>query len=400
MRTSALIILPGLLALLLPLSSLADPVEDARVIVRELAGPDTRGRAADTDLGDAMRWLEDGLGELGPVQRQSVEVMGVESANLILLRDPAVGDAGWVVLGAHYDHLGVGEDGGVHAGEVFHGADDNASGCAVLLLSARLLLQEYGATDRGLAIVFFTGEERGLLGSGAFIESGPVPADQIVAMINLDTVGRLDAGELTVFGVASARVFSSSLDGLNSVFDFPMQKVDLSSGASDDMPFIESGIPSLHLFTGAWPEYHRPSDTMDMIDSEGLALLAEFTAELVNYLASAETRLDFVTPQNARALADPSRTTEGRRRVSFGSIPDFKFEGEGVLLSGVLPGSPAAEAGLQAGDLITGFAGVPITDLTDYSEAMKTHAPGDVVVVEYVREGESSSVQVTLTERR
>jgi membrane-associated protease RseP (regulator of RpoE activity) len=213
-------------------------------------------------------------------------------------------------------------------------------------------------------------------------------------------VGRLDGGELTLFGVASARVFSSALDGLNSVFDLPMQKVDLSSGASDDMPFIESGIPSLHLFTGAWPEYHRPSDTMDTIDFEGLALLAEFTAELVNYLASAETQLDFVTPQNARALADPSRTTEGRRRVSFGSIPDFKFEGEGVLLSGVLPGSPAAAAGLQTGDLITGFAGTPITDLTDYSEAMKQHAPGDVVVVEYVRDGEAGSVEVTLTERR
>jgi hypothetical protein len=327
-------------------------------------------------------------------------VTGVESANLMLLRDPAKDDAGWVVLGAHYDHLGVGEVGEAHAGKVFHGADDNASGCAVLLLAARMLFQEYGDSDRGLAIVFFTGEEQGLIGSRAFLESGPVSADQIVAMINVDTVGRLDGGELTLFGVASARVFSSALDGLNSVFDLPMQKVDLSSGASDDMPFIESGIPSLHLFTGAWPEYHRPSDTMDTIDFEGLALLAEFTAELVNYLASAETQLDFVTPQNARALADPSRTTEGRRRVSFGSIPDFKFEGEGVLLSGVLPGSPAAAAGLQTGDLITGFAGTPITDLTDYSEAMKQHAPGDVVVVEYVRDGEAGSVEVTLTERR
>ncbi len=399
MKTAALYILPGLLTLLLPLSAVADPVEDARVIVRELAGPDTRGRAADTDLADAMRWLEDGLGELGSVQRQPVEVMGVESANLVLLRDPTIEDAGWVVLGAHYDHLGDGEDGEPHAGEIFHGADDNASGCAVLLLAARTLLQEYGSTDRGLAIVLFTGEEQGLLGSRAFLDSGPIPADQIVAMINLDTVGRLDSGELTLFGVGSARVFSSTLDGLNSVFDLPLQKVDLSSGASDDMPFIEAGIPALHLFTGAWPEYHRPSDTMDTIDFEGLAMLAEFTAELVNYLASAETRLDFVTPQNARALADPSRTTEGRRRVSFGSIPDFKFEGEGVLLSGVLPGSPAAAAGLQTGDLITGFAGVPIADLTDYSEAMKRHAPGDVVVVEYVREGTAGSVEVTLTER-
>ena len=400
MRTAAKIVLPGLLALLVPLSSVADPVEDARVIVRELAGPDTRGRAADTDLADAMRWIEDGLGELGTVKKQPVEVTGADSANLMLLREPTVEGAGWVVLGAHYDHLGVGEDGGPHAGETFHGADDNASGCATLLMAARLLLQEYGSSDRGIAIVFFTGEEQGLIGSRAFLESGPVPADEIVAMINLDTVGRLESGDLTLFGVASARVFSSTLDGLNSVFDLPLQKVDLSSGASDDMPFIEAGIPALHLFTGAWPEYHRPSDTIDTIDYDGLVLLAEFAAELVNYLASADTKLDFVTPQTATALADPSRTTEGRRRVSFGSIPDFKFEGEGVLLSGVLPGSPAAAAGLQTGDLITSFAGQPITDLTDYSEAMKRHAPGDVVVVEYMREGEAGKVEVTLTERR
>ena len=400
MRISLLSILLGLLFSLLSLPALADPAGDARAIVRELAGPDTRGRATDTDLDDAMRWLEDGLAELGPVQRQPVEVTGVGSANLILLRDPTVEGAGWVVLGAHYDHLGIGAEGEPHAGEVFHGADDNASGCAVVLLAAKMLLQDFGATDRGIAIVFFTGEEQGLVGSRAFLDSGPVPADQIVAMINLDTVGRLDSGELTLFGVASARVFSSTLDGLNSVFDLPLQKVDLSSGASDDMPFIESGIPALHLFTGAWPQYHRPSDTMDTIDLDGLAVLGEFTAELVNYLADAGTRLDFVTPRSATALADPSRTTEGRRRVSFGSIPDFKFEGEGVLLSGVLPGSPAAEAGLQSGDLITGFAGVPIADLTDYSEAMKLHAPGDVVEVEYVREGKPGIVEVTLAERR
>jgi hypothetical protein len=400
MSTAARTILPWLWALLLPLMATAGRVEEARDIVAELAGPQTRGRAAGTDLAVAAERIEARLARLGPVQRQRVDVQGVESANLLLLRDPKVDDAGWIVVAAHYDHLGVGADEGPHAGEVFHGADDNASGCAALLMAARMLSEDYAPADRGLAFAFFTGEEQGLLGSRAFLRSGPVPKEEIVAMINLDTVGRLEGGELTLFGVASAKVFSSALDGLNTGFDLPLQKIDLSSGSSDDMPFIEVGIPALHLFTGAWPEYHRPSDTISTIDYEGLAQLAEFVAELADYLASSKTRLDFVPPQTVKALADPSRATEGRRRVSFGSIPDFKFEGEGVQLSGVLPGSPAAEAGLLAGDIIIGFGGVPIGDLTAYSEAMKQHSPGDVVRVEYVRDGESASIEVTLTERK
>jgi hypothetical protein len=393
-------ILPWLLVFCLPLVAVADDVEEAREIVGELAGPQTRGRAAGSDLAAAAASIEARLAKLGPVQRQRVEVEGVDSANLLLLRDPAVDGAGWVVLAAHYDHLGVGAEGSPHVGEVFHGADDNASGCAVLMLAARKLMQDYAATDRGLVLAFLTGEEQGLLGSRAFLGSGPVPKEKIVAMVNLDTVGRLASGELTVFGVASARVFTSALDGLNSVYGLPMQKIELSSGSSDDMPFIEAGIPAVHLFTGAWPEYHRPSDTISTIDYEGVVQLAEFTAEFVHYLATARTPLDFVAPQTAKALADPARATEGRRRVSFGSIPDFKFEGEGVRLSGVLPGSPAAEAGLLPGDIVTGFAGAPIGDLTDYSEAMKQHAPGDVVLVEYVRDGTAASVEVTLVERK
>ena len=190
------------------------------------------------------------------------------------------------------------------------------------------------------------------------------------------------------------------LDGLNSVFDLPLQKVDQSSGASDDMPFVEAGIPALHLFTGAWPEYHRPTDTAETVDFEGMALLAEFTAELVGYLASEETKIEYVEPAAAAALADPDKATEGKRKVSFGSIPDFKFQGEGVKLSGVIPGSPAAAAGLEEGDLITGFGGAPVTDLTDYSEAMKLYSPGDVVVVDFMRDGKPMQVEVTLTERR
>jgi S1-C subfamily serine protease len=131
-----------------------------------------------------------------------------------------------------------------------------------------------------------------------------------------------------------------------------------------------------------------------------MVTLAEFTAEMVDYLGRADTAIDFVPPKTAAALADPSRQTEGRRRVSFGSIPDFNYDGEGVLLSGVLPNSPAAEAGLTEGDVIVAFDETPVADLTDYSEAMKRRAPGDRVRVEFLRDGERRSVDVTLVERR
>ncbi|RKZ13511.1 hypothetical protein DRQ32_01455 [bacterium] len=385
-------------ALLLALSLPAAAVDYGEIVLR-LAGPDTQGRAVDTDLAAATDYLESQLSGLGDVVHQKVQVDGVTSSNLILLREPAQEGAGWIVVGAHYDHLGLGVPGEPNEGKVHFGADDNASGCAVLVGAASMLLSG-PPTDRGLAIVFFTGEERGLLGSREFVASGPVAADEIQAMINIDTVGRLDVGEFSIFGVGTARVFSPALDGLNSVFDLPLQKIDPSSGASDDMAFVEAGIPAMHLFTGARPEYHRPGDTADLLDIDGLALLADFTVELADYLASGETAIDFVAPVAGSALADPERATEQRRRVSLGSIPDFNFTGEGVRISGVLPGSPAAEAGLQEGDLIVAFAGVGVADLTDYSEAMKRCAPGDVVQVDFLREGKAMQVEVTLAERR
>lgn len=392
------VICPMLVLFLLPSTALAT-VDVQAEVVQTLAGPQAQGRGPHTDLAVAADYLESMLGAWGPVQRQAVQVDGVQSNNLILMRAPAQAGAGWVVLGAHYDHLGLGTAGEPNYGTVHPGADDNASGCAVLL-GAMGPLMDAGPTARGLAIVLFTGEESGLLGSRAFVADGPLAGQKIVAMVNLDTVGRLNTGELTIFGVETARVFGPALDGLNSVFSLPLRKVGPSSGSSDDMAFVEAGIPALHLFTGAHPEYHRPTDVVGLLDMDGLATLAEFTAELVGYLAAGDVDLSFEDAAANRALADPSRATAGRRRVSLGSIPDFKFEGEGVRISGVLPGSPAAGADLREGDVITAFAGVEVSDLTDYSEAMKQHDPGDVVQVDFLRDGVAMQVEVTLTERR
>ena len=399
-RRSSTWTLAGILLALLSVSSTAsaqDSEASLRATLEALAGPETRGRAVDTDLDRAASHLEDQLGRLGEVRvREFDGPDGSTLRNLLLLREGE--GEGWVVLTAHYDHLGLGEPGTPHHGKVHFGADDNASGVAVLLEVARVL-QDYPAAERGVVFALLSGEEIGLLGAEHFVEDPPVALDTVEAVINLDTVGHLDEGGLTVFGVESGRGFERILEGLNSAFGLDLKTVPRGSGASDDAVFDRAGIPSLHLFTGAHATYHRPSDTVDTIDVDGLLTLADFTAELVDYLAQADTGIEYVPAGATTVAPDASKATEGRRRVSFGSIPDFQRQGEGVALTGVIPGSPADEAGLQEGDVIVEFGGAPIEDLTDYSEAMKRHQPGDEVEVVFLRGGERLRVTVTLVER-
>lgn len=372
-----------------------------RQIVTEIAGPNTRGRAADTDLESARNALHKMLRDLGPVLVQDFEVDGVGTLQNLVLPREGSGDAQeWVVVVAHYDHLGVGGDDDPNPGKTYFGADDNASGVAVLLESARYFASEFEAPQRGVLFALTAGEEIGLKGARAMVADLEADGEKVVAVVNLDTVGRLADGGLTVFGVASARQFGPILSGLNSVYGLDLKPVDRPSGTADDQAFAEKGIPTLHLFTGAHATYHRPGDTTEALDFEGMGTLVEFTAELVDYLAQSDTEIDYVPAGATAAIADPQRATEGRRRVSFGSIPDFQFTGEGVKITGVIPGSPAAQAGLAADDVIVAFGEAPISDLTDYSEAMKLHQPGDEVLVAYLRGGERLTATVTLVERK
>lgn len=384
------------LATLVAMAGLASASMDR--VLEALAGPDTRGRAHDTDGPAAADFLLAHLADAGAVAQAFTGPGDATGRNVVVLVPGTQADAGWIVVGAHFDHLGLGEAGSANAGQVHFGADDNASGCAVL---AELVSTWDGPRERGIAFVFFDGEEQGLLGSRHFVQTPPEGVDAIAAMINLDTVGRLADGGLTVFGVESSPGFADAVAGINSAFGLDLKTVARSSGTADDMAFAEAGIPALHLFTGAHATYHRPGDTLDALDRDGLTTVLDFTFELTDYLSRADVDLTFVPAGAAAALADPARATEGRRRVSFGSIPDFQAtDVEGVKITGVIPGSPAEKAGLQAGDVIVGFAGGPVEDLTDYSEAMKRFAPGDVVEVEFLRDGERRMVEVTLVERR
>jgi hypothetical protein len=303
----------------------------------------------------------------------------------------------WLVVGAHYDGLGVGAPGTEHEGEVHPGADDNASGVAALVRIARSVA---GATDfrRSLWIVAFSGEELGTLGSRHFVAHPPADLGGCVAMLNLDTVGRIENGRLLVLGSGTAEEFRAILQGANHAFGFDLAWNAAGVGASDHTPFLEKGIPSLHLFSGAKPEYHRPGDRLELLDFDATAKLADLVAEVAGYLAASEERLTFRPQGLERVTSAPG--SSGPRRVSFGSIPDFSRESGGILLSGVMPGSPAEAAGLAAGDLLVELNGRALDTIHDFQEALAGHAPGDVVRVRYRRGEEEREAEVTLAERR
>jgi hypothetical protein len=217
-------------------------------------------------------------------------------------------------------------------------------------------------------------------------------------MINLDTVGRIEGDRVIVFGTGTAEEFSGILRGVNHASGFDLAMNADGGGASDHAPFFERGVPALHFFSGAKPEYHRPGDDAALVDPEGIDRLAAYVAELVLHLAGEETPLTFVPAGVERMAAAAPGTT--KRRVSFGSIPDFARESGGVLLSGVMPGSPAESAGLVTGDLLVEVAGSGIDTIQDFQAVLAARAPGDTVTVRFVRDGQERSVPVVLAERR
>lgn len=378
-------------------------VPEAGEIVRVLAGDEMRGRGAGSAELDRAKvliegWmnaagLKPGLGKsfrqllVGPNEEVLANVLGRISGS----------GREWIVVGAHYDGLGVGLPGTADAGQVLNGADDNASGVAALLHTA-LRVARAGPLDRTVYFVAFSGEETGLLGSKAFVENPPAPLDRCAAMLNLDTVGRIRDERVIVFGTGTAEEFPAVLKGVNFPFGFDLAFHSEGLGASDHAPFFEKGIPVLHFFSGTHADYHAPGDDPDLVDGAGVGKLAEFVAELVTYLAAEPVPLTF-RPAGIERLAAAEPGTK-RRRVSFGSIPDFSRESGGILLSGVMPGGAAEAAGLAAGDVLVELAGMPLDTIQDFQAVLTEHEPGDEVTVRYVRGDETLESAVTLRERK
>jgi len=378
-----------------------------------LAAPEREGRVPGSKGLDAARdyiseafaaaGLEPGGDDGGWLQRFTLEEgpdgKPVEVANVIgVLRGRRSDRADQsVVLGAHYDHLGYGwpEARAGAEGKLHPGADDNASGVAVLLELAKSLAAE-GSGQRNLVFVAFTAEECGLRGSRFYVEHPRFPLEGIRGVINLDTVGRLGDQPLLVHGCGTADEWQHVFRGCGFVTGIDNKIVMGAAEASDQQAFIEKGVPGVQIFTGPHLDYHSPDDTVERIDVAGLVKVATFTKEAVTYLLE---RPEPLTVTIAGAEQAPKMPTEGGRRVSFGSMPDFSYQGKGYKLGSITPGSPADLAGLQAGDVMIELDGREVADLRAFSALLKTLQPGQTVKVKVLRGEEEVVADVTVVER-
>ena len=306
-----------------------------------------------------------------------------------------------VVLSAHYDHLGHGWPGVRDAfkNQIHPGADDNGSGVSVLLELAHSMAKS--APPRTIVLLAPTAEEAGLLGARHYVKAAKnYPANKIFANVNLDTVGR--AGEkIMVFSTDSAREWPFIFMGTTATLGIKTDLIKQAVNASDHTAFLEVGVPAIHIFGAPSGDYHRPSDTAEKIKLESLMRVAALSKEVVEYLAA---RPEPMTNQIKLAGADtpkilPPAKPTGGRKVSTGSMPDFAFQGVGVKVSQVAPGSAGEKAGLKAGDVITSFGGAPVKDLRAYTTELGKYMPGDEVEVVVDRDGESVTLKMVLTKR-
>ena len=329
----------------------------------------------------------------------------VETANVIGYLPGS--NTGWalqsVIVSAHYDHLGRGWP-YVHAGDegqIHPGADDNASGVAVMLELARNLAAG-DRPQRNLVFVAFSGEEAGRAGSKHFVDSpSPFPLEGVGGVINIDTVGRLFDGQVSVLGTATADEWQHIFRGSSFVTGVKSRNVPESAEASDQMSFIEAGIPGVQIFTSAHADYHRPGDTADKVDNAGLVKVATLVKEGVTYMSGREepltVKISVANGDQETAAASPGPSSG--RRVRFGTIPDFAFQGPGVRIESVAPESPAERAGLQAGDVLVRIEGQELVDLRGYSDVLKTLEPGQTVTATLLRAGEELEISVTVEAR-
>ncbi len=304
----------------------------------------------------------------------------------------------YLVVGAHYDHLGLrySDDGKTVTG-VYNGAEDNASGVSMLVeLALQAAANDTPQPRRSILFAAFAGEEIGLLGSRWLVDHLPVPLDQIDLMLNVDSVGRLRQKRLYVGGVGSATGLRNHVTQVNSTHHFDLQMSEGGWDASDHVSFNTAGVPVLFLFTGPHPQYHSVADTWDLITEAGLQQVSDFAWDLVERMALLPDHLVYKAVTD---LPSGKASTRGRKRAWLGTIPDFVDDVDGVRLSGVMPNSPAEEAGLSKGDVVTAIGDVVITNLSDLTVALQTHGEGQMVDVRFVRNGEERVLPVTLRPR-
>lgn len=300
----------------------------------------------------------------------------------------------FVVVGAHFDHIGYGETGsrkpGVH--EIHNGADDNASGTSAMLELARRVAAG-PKPSRTIVFMGFNGEERGLLGSNYYVANPVYPLEKTVAMLNFDMVGRLGDHPLTVYGVGSATEFDELIEGVSKDRDFKIEPIDGVLSASDHYGFYLKKIPVFHFFTGLTEEYHTPADDVQTLNLPGILKSVDFAQDVLNAVLKDENGLVY----QEVATESPGR---GGDMAYFGVVPDYSGGTQGLKINGTSTSSPAAKAGLQAGDVITKFGDLAIGDIQGLADALRTYKPGEKVKVILQRGGQDVTVEVELAAPR
>lgn len=356
---------------------------------------------------------------------QAYNVIGVLDGSDRVLKNETI------ILGAHYDHLGLGGDGSLaqRQGEVHHGADDNASGTAGLLELARILTSQRPRPKRTVVFIAFGGEEEGLLGSNYYVNHPITPLANTVAMINMDMIGRLKDRKLIIGGVGTAKEWRELVASANAAVNTrvtpnptedvpkgmpvvvsangrPIVTVDPSAsfdltlqedgfGPSDHSSFYAKQIPVLFFWTGTHSDYHKPSDTFDKINYDGEARILSFVSSIVRDLDQAEKR---VTYSVAKSDSMTGRSTGFR--VYLGTIPNYSDSNDGLLLDGVRENSPAAKGGLKAGDRIVKIGNREVKNVYDYTYALGELKAGQEYVIEVMRGGERLSLKITPEARK
>ncbi len=301
----------------------------------------------------------------------------------------------YVVIGAHYDHLGRTIPRGPHPTsqpgdlkpEIHNGADDNASGVAGLIELARIFAA-HAAPRRSILFIAFSGEEMGLLGSMHFVNHPAVPLDHIIAMLNMDMIGRLRKDQLQVFGIRTAREFAPLVERESGVLGFDLKTSAGGFGPSDHTSFYSKKIPVLHFFTGVHEDYHRPGDDTDKINAPGGARVVQLIYRIAQAIIAAPSRPAYV----AVAESQPSRSG---LKVRLGVMPSYAEDDQpGMLIDGVSPGSPAERGGLQGGDRILMVGDHAINNVYDFMDALGRYKPGDEADLTVLRNGQRIKVPV------
>lgn len=290
-----------------------------------------------------------------------------------------------VIIGAHYDHLGYGDEGSLHRGEkaIHNGADDNASGVSVMLNLADKLKNTN--TNNNYLLMAFSGEEMGLLGSNYFVKNATIDTKKVNYMINMDMVGRLKDSMLAVYGTGTSPIWSQTINSLNS--DFKLIEKESGVGPSDHTSFYLNDIPVLHFFTGQHENYHKPSDDAELLNYDGMYQISEYIYAIISDLNDND-KLTFVKTKN-------ESDNVPRFKVTLGVIPDYLFDGKGMRIDGVTDDRPAHKAGIKKGDVVVKMGSIKIVDMMSYMKGLSQFEKGNTTTVEVLRDGKIVETEVT-----